>query len=96
MTKRKNPQIGGLFDDWMKSEGIYEEATNRAIKEVLAWQLDQSMKEQNITKVEMAKRLETSRAQLDRILDPSNNGVTLDALSRAAAALGRKLRLELV
>lgn len=96
MTKRKNPQIGGLFDDWMKAQGIYEEATQRAIKEVLAWQLEQSMKEQNITKVEMAKRLETSRAQLDRILDPTNNGVTLEALSRAATALGRKLRLELV
>lgn len=96
MSKRKNPQIGGLFDEWMKSEGIYEEATNAAIKEVLAWQLDQSMKEQKLTKVEMAKRLETSRAQLDRILDPKNTGVTLDALSRAATALGRKLRLELI
>jgi antitoxin HicB len=57
MTKRKNPQIGGLFDKWMKTEGIYEEATSRAIKEVLAWQLEQSTKEKNITKVEMAKRL---------------------------------------
>jgi antitoxin HicB len=57
MTKRKNPQIGGLFDKWMKTEGIYEEATSRAIKEVLAWQLEQSIKEKNITKVEMAKRL---------------------------------------
>ena len=96
MSKRKNPQIGGLFDDWMKSEGFYEVATNAAIKEVLAWQLNQSMKEQKLTKVEMAKRLEASRAQLDRILDPKNTGVTLDALSRAATALGRKLRLELV
>lgn len=96
MTQRKNPQIGGRFDDWMKAEGLYEDATHRAIKAVLAWQLAQSMKAQNITKVEMARRLETSRAQLDRILDPLNTGVTLEALSRAANALGRKLRLELV
>ena len=96
MTQQKNPQIGNRFDDWMKAEGIYEDATNRAIKAVLAWQLAQTMKAQNITKVEMARRLETSRAQLDRILDPLNTGVTLEALSRAAHALGRKLRLELV
>ena len=96
MKTKKPPQIGPLFDDWLKSEGIHEEATNRAIKAVLAWQLGQAMKEQKITKIEMAKRLETSRAQLDRILDPLNTAVTLDALSRTATALGRTLRLELV
>jgi antitoxin HicB len=96
MSNAKNKHVGGLFDDWLKSEGIYEQATTRAIKDVLAFQLSESMQDQKVSKSEMAKRLSTSRAQLDRILDPNNNGVTLDALNRAASVLGHKLRLELV
>ena len=96
MTKPKNPQIGGLFDDWLKDEGLHEEVTTAAIKRVLAWQLEQAMKEGKITKTAMARRMNTSRPQLDRLLDPDNGNVTLDTLAKAAAAVGRKVRLELV
>ena len=96
MTKPKNPQIGGLFDDWLKDKGIHEEVTTAAIKRFIAWQLEQAMKEGKITKSAMAKRMETSRLQLDRLLDPDNGNVTLDTLAKAAAAVGRKVRLKLV
>ena len=88
--------IGGLFDDFLKEEGIYEEVQATAIKRVLEWQLEQAMKQRKITKIEMARRMETSRAQLDRLLDPDNESVTLATLTRAAAIVGRKVRLELV
>ncbi len=96
MTKRKNPQIGGLFKDWLKEEGIHEEVTTGSVKRVLAWQLEQAMKDQNLSKSAMARRMDTSRPQLDRLLDPDNTGVTLDTLTKAAAAVGRKVRLELI
>ena len=70
--------------------------TQKAIKEVIAWQLAEAMKAEHITKTEMARRMSTSRFQLDRVLDPENVGVSLDTLNRAAAAIGRKVRLELV
>ena len=70
--------------------------TQKAIKEVIAWQLAEAMKAEHITKTEMARRMNTSRFQLDRVLDPENVGVSLDTLNRAAAAIGRKVRLELV
>lgn len=84
------------MNDWLKEEGMYEEVSQQAIKEVLAWQLAEEMKAAHITKSEMARRMNTSRFQLDRILDPKNMGVSLDTLNRAAAALGRKVRLELI
>jgi antitoxin HicB len=90
-----NPHIGSSFSDFLKEDGIYEEVTAHAIKRVLAWQIEQAMKEQGITKVEMAKRMKTSRAQLDRLLDPTNDKVQLDTVQRAAAAVGRKLHMEL-
>lgn len=94
--KSKNPHRGASVDDWLKEEGIFEEVTSKAIKEVIAWQLAEVMKAQAITKTEMARRMKTSRFQLDRVLDPANAGVSLDTLSRAATAIGRKIRLELV
>lgn len=94
--KSKNPHRGASVDDWLKEEGIFEEVTSKAIKEVIAWQLAEVMKAQAITKTEMARRMKTSRFQLDRVLDPANAGVSLDTLSRAATAIGRKVRLELV
>ena len=96
MKKRKNPHIGGKFEDWLKEQGLYEETTSAAIKKVVAWQIQQAMEEQNLTRTEMARRMETSRVQLNRLLDPTNDGVTLATLSRAAAIVGRRLRLELV
>jgi antitoxin HicB len=94
--KSKNPHRGSRVDEWLKEEGIFEEVTAKAIKEVIAWQLAEVIKAQSITKTEMARRMNTSRFQLDRVLDPENAGVSLDTLSRAAAAIGRKVRLELV
>jgi len=94
--KPKNPHIGGSFDDFLKAEGIYEDVRTTAIKRVLAAQLEQAMKAQKLTKVEMAKRMRTSRVQLDRLLDPDNDSVTLATLRRAAAVVGREVRLELV
>jgi antitoxin HicB len=88
--------IGSSFDDFLNEEGIREEAAAHAIKRVLAWQIEQAMNEQRISKSEMAKRMKTSRAQLDRLLDPENDKVQLDTVQRAAAAVGRKLHLDLV
>lgn len=89
-------KAGPLFEDFLKEQGTYEETTEVAIKRVLAFQLAAAMKEQSITKAEMARRLETSRSQLDRLLDPDNDAVTLAALARAAKAVERSLSVELV
>jgi antitoxin HicB len=93
---KKKGRIGSSFDDFLKEEGIYEEVTARAIKRVIVRQLDALMREQGLTKSELAKRMDTSRAQLDRLLDPENESVTLATLTRAAQAVGRNLRMELV
>lgn len=89
-------KAGQLFEDFLKEQGNHEETTEVAIKRVLAFQLAAAMKEQKVSKVEMAKRLQTSRSQLDRLLNPDNDAVTLSALARAAKAVGRKLSVELV
>lgn len=94
-AEAKKGKIGSSLDDFLKEQGIYEEVTENAMKRVLAFRLAEIMKEQNITKAEMAKRLDTSRSQLDRLLDPENDGVTLGALSRAVNALGYSLKFEL-
>jgi antitoxin HicB len=91
-----NPHIGSSLEDFLKEEGIYEDATNHAVKRVLAWQVEKAMQEAGITKAEMARRMGTSRAHLDRLLDPENDKVQLDTVQRAAAAVGRRLRLALV
>jgi antitoxin HicB len=93
---KKKGRIGSSFDDFLREEGIYKEVTARAIKRVIARQLGVLMQEQGLTKSELAKRMETSRAQLDRLLDPENESVTLGTLTRAAHAVGRNLRMELV
>ena len=92
--KKKN--IGSSFDSFLREEGIYEEVTGAAIKRVLARQIDAAMKEKQFSKAEMARRMHTSRAALDRLLDPAYDAVTLNTLLKAAAAVGRELRLELV
>lgn len=96
IRKSKNAHIGSSFDDFLKAEGIYEDVQTTATKRVLAAQLEQAMKARKLTKVEMAKRMRTSRMQLDRLLDPDNDSVTLATLRRAAAVVGREVRLELV
>jgi len=96
MTKKKKGRIGPSFDDFLKEDGIYEAVTARAIKRVIARQLDALMQERGISKTGLAKAMKTSRAQLDRLLDPENESVTLGTLTRAAHAVGRNLRMELV
>ena len=93
---KKKGRIGSSFDDFLKQEGIYEEVTARAIKRVIARQLDALMRDEGVSKTELARRMKTSRAQLDRLLDPDNESVTLGTLTRAAHAVGRQLRRELV
>lgn len=95
IDKKEMGKVGGLFEDFLREQGTYDETTEQAVKRVIAFQLRDVMTEQNITKVDMAKRLKTSRAQLDRLLDPDNDRVTLAALARAAKVVGRTLRLEL-
>ncbi len=94
--KKANPHIGAIVDDWLREEGIHEEVTARAIKKVLAWQVEQAMKEQGLSKSAMARRMKTSRPALDRLLDPENHAVTLNTLTKAARAVGRQIKLELV
>jgi antitoxin HicB len=95
MKARKNLMVGthsgSTFDSFLEQEGIREEVEAVAIKRVLAWQLSQAMQEQQKTKQAMAKQLHTSRSQLDRLLDPKNVSVTLDTISRAARALGKRV-----
>ena len=92
--KIEKNRIGQSFDTFLRDEGRHEESTAQAIKRVLAYQLATVMHDQHITKAALAKRLQTSRSQLDRLLDPEKTGVTLETLSRASHAVGRELLLE--
>ena len=95
-TKEANPYEGFTsLDEFLDEEGIREEVTARAVKRVIALQLQQAMVEQKLSKARMAELMETSRAQLARILDPDEYNVTLDTLARAAKVLGRRLSVEL-
>ena len=91
----KKRNIGSSFDSWLREEGLYEELTATASKRVLARQVEAAMREKNFSKAEMARRMQTSRAALDRLLDPEYDAVTLSTLRKAATAVGRELRLEL-
>ena len=82
---------GSSFDSFLEQEGVREEVEAVAIKRVLAWQLEQAMQKQQKTKQAMARQLHTSRSQLDRLLDPRNVSVTLDTITRAARALGKRV-----
>jgi len=92
--KKKN--IGSTFDSWLREEGIYEEVSANAIKRVIARQITSAMSQKGLTKAEMARQMNTSRASLDRLLDPENGSITLSTLQKAASAVGREIRLELV
>jgi antitoxin HicB len=87
--------MGSSIDDFLKEEGIFEEAQVQAVKEVVAWQLAEEMRKKRISKARMAAMLKTSRSQVDRLLDPKND-ITLSSLQRAAAMLGRRVTIELV
>ncbi|HTV56672.1 MAG TPA: XRE family transcriptional regulator [Terriglobia bacterium] len=92
--RKKN--IGSTFDSWLREEGLYEEVSMKVIKRVVARQIASAMSRKGLTKSEMAKRMNTSRASLDRLLDPENNAITLTTLQKAATVVGRKIRLELI
>jgi antitoxin HicB len=94
--RKANRHVGSSLDDFLREAGILEEARAIAIKEAVAFQVQKAMESGNISKVEMARRMKTSRAALDRFLAPGNASVTLQTLSRAARAIGRDLRIELV
>ncbi|MBI4845759.1 MAG: XRE family transcriptional regulator [Candidatus Omnitrophica bacterium] len=93
----KNKHIGSSFEDFLKEEGILEEAQATAVKRVIAHQIMMAMQKRNITKIEMTRRMHIkSRTQLNRLLDPNNKSVTLLTLEKAANALGKRLRVQLV
>ena len=92
--KKKN--IGSTFDSWLREEGLYEKVSATAIKRVIARQVEAAMRQKGLTKVEMAQQMHTSRAALDRLLDPENDALTLSTLQKAAAVVGRQIRIELV
>jgi len=93
MVDKKN--IGSGFDDFLAEDGLLEACEEQAIKEILADQIKTAMKSEGLGKAAMARRMNTSRQALDRLLDPANTGVTLHTMQRAAAAVGRRLTLEL-
>ena len=93
--KNQNPHIGSSFESWLDEQGLREEASAAAIKSVLSMQIIAAMKDKGLSKTRMAEIMQTSRAQVDRLLDPQNMNATLETLLRAAKAVGRELHLEL-
>ena len=91
----ENKHIGSDFDDFLAEEGLLEQAETVVIKRVIAYQVEQLMAQQNLSKTEMSRRMKTSRAALERLLDPANQSVTLQTLDRAARALGKRLQISL-
>lgn len=88
--------LGSHFDDFLKEEGLLAEAEAVAVKRVLVFQISQLMESSRMSKAAMAKRMQTSRSAIERLLDPANESVTLQTLERAALALGKRLQIELV
>jgi hypothetical protein len=94
--KRRNQHIGSDFDDFLAEEGILAEVEVAAAKRVIAYQLQQAMEQELLTKSALADRMHTSRTAVDRLLDPDNLSVTLQALGCAAQAFGKRLHIEMV
>ncbi|MBK7052100.1 MAG: XRE family transcriptional regulator [Rhodoferax sp.] len=90
-----NKHIGSNFDDFLAEEALLENATATAMKRVIAWQIEQEMKVQKLSKTAMATKMHTSRAALNRLLDATDTSLTLTTLASAAAALGKRVRVEL-
>ena len=93
---KKHPNIGANFDEFLAEEGELEQSTAIAIKRVIAWQLGQAMKETGTTKSALARRMKTSRTVVDRVLDGADASLTLDTMTRAATALGRRIKFDLI
>jgi antitoxin HicB len=94
-VEKANRPIGSSLDELLAEDNTLEDVSARAMKRVLAWQIQQGMKQRGLTKVAMAKRMRTSRSALDRLLDETDTGLAIDTLARAARALGYKVKLEL-
>ena len=92
----KNKFCGSTLDSFLESEGALAEFQAKAIKEVIAWQLAAAMQERKLTKTKLAQLMQTSRTQINRVLDPEDGNVTIETLQRAAALVGRRVQLELV
>jgi antitoxin HicB len=93
---KNNPRTGSNFDDFLKEQGMYDEVTAKALKRAIAEQLREGMQAQHITKVAMAARMDTSRTQVDRLLDPDNLRIQFDSLVKAATAIGKHVEIRLV
>jgi predicted XRE-type DNA-binding protein len=91
-----NNHRGSTLDNFLETDGVLAEFQAKAIKEVIAWQLANAMKERGLTKTRLAALMHTSRTQVDRVLDPNDGNVTIETLQRAAAIVGRRVQLELV
>ena len=96
MTMTPNPHLGSTLDDLLEDDGVLAETRSVAAKRVFVWQVGRTMAEEHLGKAEMARRMNTSRASLDRLLDPDNPSVTLLTMDKAAAALGKRLKVDLV
>ena len=96
MTHKKKGKVGSSFDGFLAEQGILEVCEEKAVKQILADQIKAAMEKDRLTKAAMAIRMQTSRRALDRLLDPTNTSITLHTLQRAAVAVGRQLRLELI
>jgi predicted XRE-type DNA-binding protein len=92
----KERRVGGDFDDFLREQGLLEDAEAVATKRVIAYQILQEMKRANITHSELARRMRTSRSSVERLLDPANSSVTLSTLERAAGAVGKRLKVQLI
>src|SRR5438874_5558937 len=95
VAKRRNKHVGSSFDEFLRTEGLYEEVTTLAWKRVLSWEVSEAMRKGRISKSEMAKRMGTSRSQLERLLDPENPHVLLETVQKAATAVGKRLTIGL-
>ena len=95
MAKRRNKHVGSSFDEFLRTEGLYEEVTTIAWKLVLPWEVSEAMRKGRISKSEMAKRMGTSRSQLERLLHPENPHVLLETVQKAATAVGKRLTIAL-
>jgi antitoxin HicB len=93
--KRRNPYSGSNFRSWLEEEGIADEVEEASVKAVIAWQLKQTMERQGLTKTALAAKLGTSRSEVYRLLDPGNEAVSLGTMRRAAAAIGKRLKVTL-
>jgi antitoxin HicB len=94
--KNSNSHLGSSFDDFLAEENLLVEANEMAIKRVIAWQLQQEIESKNMTKTSVARAMGTSRAAVDRLLDPNNTSVTLSTLSKAARVLGKSIKIDLI